>query len=95
MSKIIRWNEEKNQLLQIQRKISFEKIVEKIARNEIIDRYTHPNKDKYPNQQIFVIAMDEYIWYIPFIETKEEIFLKSIIPSRKLTAIYGETQDEQ
>lgn len=39
--------------------------------------------------------MDEYIWYIPFIETKEEIFLKSIIPSRKLTAIYGETQDEQ
>ncbi|MFZ2968422.1 MAG: toxin [Sulfuricurvum sp.] len=89
MSKIIRWNEEKNQLLQLQRNISFEHVLEKIEKDEIIDRYAHPNSEKYPHQQIFVISMDNYIWYVPFIETEEEIFLKSIIPSRKLMANYG------
>ncbi len=89
MSKIIRWNEEKNQLLQLQRNISFEHVLEKIEKDEIIDRYAHPNSEKYPHQQIFVISMDNYICYVPFIETEEEIFLKSIIPSRKLMANYG------
>lgn len=95
MFKVIRWNEEKNQLLLLQRNISFEQVLEKIEKNEIIDRYVHPNTEKYPNQQIFVIEIGEYIWYVPFVETEEEIFLKSIIPSRKLNAIYGGTKNEK
>lgn len=95
MSKVIRWNEEKNQLLQLQRNISFEQVLEKIEKDEIIDRYVHPNIEKYPNQQIFVIEMGEYIWYVPFVETEDEIFLKSIIPSRKLNTAYGGTKNEK
>ena len=95
MSKVIRWNEEKNQLLQLQRNISFEQVLDKIEKDEIIDRYIHPNIDKYPNQQIFVIEIDGYICYIPFVETDDEIFLKSIIPSRKLNATYGGAKNEK
>ncbi|MEA1911142.1 MAG: toxin, partial [Spirochaetota bacterium] len=48
-----------------------------------------PNKNKYPNQQIFIIKIDSYIYYVPYIESDNEIFLKTIIPSRKLTKQYG------
>ncbi|MBA1421574.1 MAG: toxin [Epsilonproteobacteria bacterium] len=84
MSKIIHWNEEKNQLLQIQRKLSFEMVVEKISNQEILSRRSHPDVKRYPNQYIFVLELNGYICYVPFVESDEEIFLKTIIPSRKL-----------
>ena len=89
MNKVIRWDEEKNQLLQLQRDVGFEEVLEKIANGEIISRRIHPNTDKYPNQQIFVLEINGYVWYVPFVETDEEIFLKTIIPSRKLTKEFG------
>lgn len=84
MNKPIRWNEEKNQLLILQRGLSFEAVLEKLERGEIIAKKTHPNKKKYPNQEIFVLKLDGYICYVPFVENEQEVFLKSIIPSRKL-----------
>jgi uncharacterized DUF497 family protein len=84
MNKIIRWDEEKNQLLQLQRGVSFEEILDKIENKEPIDRLVHPNKAKYPNQQIFVVEIKDYIYYVSFVENDKEIFLKTIIPSRKL-----------
>jgi len=84
MSKIIRWNEEKNQLLQMQRKLSFEMVLDKIENEEILSRRSHPDVKKYPNQFIFVLELNDYICYVPFIENDKEIFLKTIIPSRKL-----------
>jgi uncharacterized DUF497 family protein len=89
MNKIIRWDEEKNQLLQLQRGVSFEEVLDKIESKEVIDRLMHPNKDKYPNQQIFVVEINDYIYYVPFVEDDKEIFLKTIIPSRKLAKEYG------
>ncbi|MDX9796661.1 MAG: toxin [Arcobacteraceae bacterium] len=90
MNKPIRWNEEKNQLLILQRGLSFEAVLEKLERGEIIAKKTHPNKEKYPNQEIFVLKLDGYICYVPFVENEQEIFLKSIIPSRKFNKEYGE-----
>ena len=84
VSKDIRWNEEKNQLLQIQRKLSFEMVVEKIERQDILSRRSHPDTKRYPHQFIFVLELEGYVCYVPFVENDEEIFLKSIIPSRKL-----------
>ncbi len=84
MNKPIRWNEEKNQLLLIQRKLSFDMVLEKIEKQEILSRRTHPDKEKYPHQFIFVVELEGYICYVPFVENEEEIFLKTIIPSRKL-----------
>ena len=84
MNKVIRWNEEKNQLLQIQRKLSFDMVMDKIENQEILSRRTHPDKKKYPHQFIFVVEFEGYIHYVPFVENDEEISLKTIIPSRKL-----------
>ncbi len=82
--KQIRWNEEKNQLLLLQRGVSFEMVLDKINAGEILAKREHPNKEKYPMQYIFVLELDGYVCYVPFIEGEDEIFLKTIIPSRKL-----------
>ena len=37
---------------------------------------------------------DDYVFLVPFIETGDEIFLKTIIPSRKATRQYlGDSND--
>ncbi len=86
--KVIRWNEKKNQLLKIQKGISFDEIVEKIEKREILGRKKHPNELKYPNQYIFLFGIEGYVYYVPYIENDNEIFLKTIIPSRKYTKEY-------
>ncbi len=78
------WNEEKNQLLQIQRGVSFEMVEEKMIKKEILDIREYPNKAKYPNQKILIVELNDYICYVPFVENEHNYFLKSIIPSRKL-----------
>jgi hypothetical protein len=48
----------------------------------------HPNQEKYPSQRIFIIEISQYVYLVPFVESDEEIFLKTIIPSRKLKKKY-------
>lgn len=89
MDKVIRWDEAKNQLLQLQRGVSFEEVLELIEQGNILNRLMHPNHEKYPHQEIFVVELKGYIWYVPFVENEREIFLKTIIPSRKLVKEFG------
>ena len=91
MKKPIRWDEEKNQLLILKRNLSFEMVVERLENGDILGIEPHPNQKRYPHQTIFILRLREYICYVPFVETKEEIFLKTIIPSRKLNKIYKES----
>ncbi len=79
------WNEDKNDLLKKERNISFEEIVFCIKHDGVIKIVEHPNKKKYENQKMYVIKYNDYIYLVPFIEEKEYIFLKTIIPSRKAT----------
>jgi len=48
----------------------------------------HPNDDKYPNQRVFVININDYAYLVPYVENQKEIFLKTVIPSRKATKLY-------
>ncbi|WP_020485340.1 BrnT family toxin [Methylomonas sp. MK1] len=82
------WNTEKNQTLIAERGISFEDVVFAIQSGDLLDDVAHPNPDKYSNQRIFVVDVDSYVYLVPYVETNEEIFLKTIIPSRKATKHY-------
>lgn len=86
--KYFSWNEEKNKLLEAERLISFEDIVFCIQSGLLLDILEHPNQEKYKGQQIFVVQVDEYVYLVPFIEDEHEVFLKTIIPSRKATKRY-------
>ena len=95
LAKQIVWNEEKNQLLKLQRNVSFELVLDEIEAGNILTRKIHPDSDKYPNQEIFILKINEYIYYVPFVENDTEIFLKTIIPSRKLNKEYTEAKNEK
>lgn len=82
------WNEEKNKLLKLERDVSFEEVLIAIESSGLIDILEHPKKEKYPNQKIFVVNINNYAYLVPFVEDKEKIFLKTIVPSRKATQKY-------
>lgn len=80
---------EKNLALIEERNISFEEVIAAIENGQILDVVEHPNKKKYGNQKIYVIWIRKYIYLVPFvIDTNGDIFLKTIIPSRKAKRKY-------
>ena len=86
--KPINWNSIKNQQLITERGISFEDIVFYIQQGQLLDDIQHPNSKKYAEQRIFVINVDGYVHLVPYVENRKEIFLKTVIPSRKATKQY-------
>ncbi len=88
--KYFEWNEEKNDKLKSERNISFEIMVSQIELGHLLDIIEQPNKEKYANQNIYVIEYEKYVYLVPFVEDSDKVFLKTIIPSRKATKKYLE-----
>ena len=83
---MIIWDDEKNQELQTERNVSFEEISEIILKKEYLDILENTSR---PNQQIFVVKLNNYIYSVPFIiDGQSNIILKTAYPSRKLHKKY-------
>lgn len=82
------WNDEKNTTLERVRGICFEDVLVHIQNGDVLDIIRHPNRDRYPDQNIIVLNVDGYVWLVPYVKTKGVRFLKTIIPSRKATRDY-------
>jgi hypothetical protein len=66
-----------------------------IEKGDILDDYQHPNQQKYDGQRIMVVGINNYAYLVPYVENKDEVFLKTIIPSRKETERYfGEKHED-
>jgi len=90
-SKTIRYSLEKNEILKSGRDISFEDVILALGSGYLLDDITHPNKEKYLNQNIFIILIQikDYVYLVPYVEDDTSIFLKTIIPSRKMNKKYN------
>jgi len=88
IEKLIRWNSEKNEWLKRNRNLCFEDVLIAFEQQKLLVKMEHPNKTKYPNQQIFIIDINNYAYLVPYVESESEIFLKTIIPSRVMTKKY-------
>jgi uncharacterized DUF497 family protein len=86
--KTFAWSAEKNDLLKSERGVCFEDIVLNIRLGNEVDIFEHRNQERYPGQRISVVLVEGYAYLVPFVENDEEIFLKTIIPSRKATRQY-------
>ena len=82
------WNNEKNELLKYERGITFEDVVYHLNRGGLLDTIEHPDQKRYPGQRIFIVNIEGYACLVPFVEDDKAIFLKTIIPSRKMTKQY-------
>lgn len=83
--KPIRWNSDKSLSLKAERSVSFEEILSAISQGGLIAVMDHPNRAKYGHQKMLVVAIRDYAYLVPYVESENEIFLKSIMPSRKAT----------
>lgn len=79
------WNSDKGEQLRQERGISFEEILFHIECGDILEILEHPNPQRYAGQRILVVAVNEYAYLVPYVEDDDEVFLKTIIPSRKAT----------
>jgi uncharacterized DUF497 family protein len=82
------WNSEKNEKLKRERNISFDEIATLLSTGVIWKIADHPHSDNYPNQRVFLIPINDWIYFVPFVIEKDTIFLKTAFPQRKATKEY-------
>jgi uncharacterized DUF497 family protein len=82
------FNHQKNRNLIESRGISFEEVIAVLKNKGPLDTIEHPNRQKYAHQKVYVVEILGYIYMVPFVEGKGEIFLKTIFPHRKATKKY-------
>jgi uncharacterized DUF497 family protein len=85
---VFNWDNAKNERLKKARGVSFEQIVVAIEEDDMIDILEHRNSDRYPDQIVILVRLNDYIYAVPAVVKKDEFFLKTIYPSRKYTAVY-------
>jgi uncharacterized DUF497 family protein len=85
---IYSWDETKNRYLSLNRNISFERILVALEEGDILQVLQNPNQDKYKDQKIYVLKIDNYAWVVPFRDAAEKRILITAYPSRKFTAEY-------
>lgn len=89
------WSPEKNEWLKRERGVCFEDVVFHIQSGDEVDVFEHPNQGRYPGQMISIVVMERHAYLVPFVESENEIFLKTIIPSRKASREYVGDPHEQ
>lgn len=90
MKKVIRWNPEKGSRIRkntTRGGIGFEECLIAIEESRVLDVIRNPSVN-FPDQRAYVLNIEGYAYLVPFVEDEEEIFLKTLYPSRKLTAFY-------
>ena len=90
--KVFRWNNEKNEWLIKHRGVCFEQVVLLLEAQDVLDVLEHPNKTIYPRQKIAIVRIGNYAYLVPYVKDGNNIFLKTIIPSRKATRQYLRTE---
>ena len=74
---------------EVKNNVSFEQVVMHIEQGDLLDIIKHPNNAKYAHQKVLVVMIKNYVYAVPFVEEDVNTrFLKTIIPSRKLTKKY-------
>ena len=86
----VRWSDEKNSLLKKTRNVSFEDVENAIMNDQLLDIIPHHNQDKYSHQELMIVKIQNYTYYVPFVMMEDGIFLKNIIPSRKYHKKYNQ-----
>ena len=84
--KCLVWDSEKNELLKLERGICFEEIAYHIEAGKMLAIEENPG---YSNQKMYILEIENYAVIVPFVETDDEIFLKTAFPSRKYTKRYN------
>ena len=78
---VIEWDDDKNRRLQAERGVSFEDVLEAIESGRILADEAHPNAESYGQQRILVVEIGGYACVVPYVQTGNRRFLKTIYRS--------------
>ena len=81
----MRGSVEKSLSLKAERGVSFEEVLSAISQSGLLRVMDHPNQAKYGHQKMLVVRIRDYAYLVSYVESENEIFLKSIMPSHKAT----------
>ena len=79
--KDLRWNSLKSERLKRTRGASFEELLQ----SRLIAVKQHPKRG---HQHLLLFEHRGYVWVVPYVETEQGMFLKTLFPSRKYTKLY-------
>lgn len=88
IDRLFSWDPVKNDWLKEHRGVSFEAVESHLEGGGLLDIVEHPNQEKYPGQRVFIVQIEDYVYWVPFRETGEITRLITVIPSRKMTRKY-------
>ncbi len=77
----LKWSLLKSERLKRTRGVSFEEIIQ----SRLVAVKRHPTR---AHQDIILFEHKGYIWVVPFVANENEIFLKTLYPSRKYTKLH-------
>ncbi len=85
----IRFSEEKNQLLKATRGIGFDEVIRHLRGGALLADKKHIGKAR-SHQRLYIVKIENYAYVVPYVinEQKQEIFLKTVYPSRRFTKLY-------
>ena len=84
----MRWSAWKSLSLKAERRVSFEEVLSATYQGGLLSVMDHPSRAKYGHQKMLVVRIRDYAYLVPHVESANEIFLKSIMPSRKATRAF-------
>jgi len=76
-----RWNPIKDYLLMLTRGLGFKEVL----KGRFVKITQHPKRE---SQKILFIWHKDYIWLVPHVRQGDDMFLKTLYPSRKYTKLY-------
>jgi hypothetical protein len=88
--KSILWNPDKGRIIRddpARNNVGFEECLIAIEEGNVLADISNPSP-QFPHQRMMVLNINEYAYVVPYVETEDGIFLKTIFPSRKHTAKY-------
>ncbi len=83
--KPVNGNPDKNRKLIEERGTLFEEMAFSLQSGCLLDDAVHPSQGSYSHQRLFIVAIDDYAYLIPYVENDQEILPKTVVPSRKAT----------
>lgn len=83
-----RWSELKSLRLRMTRGASFEELLT----GSVVGIRENPSR---PHQKVILIHYKSDIWVIPFVESSDHIFLKTLYRSRKYRGIYLKRRNDE
>ncbi len=88
------FNQQKNTQLFKDRGVTFYNVIDAIENDDILLNFEHKNKEKYPNQKVLVVNINNYAYCVPYVIDNDIWFLKTIYPNRKFKYLIGGNENE-